>query len=435
MSGVGPITIRICPGNSGATDWSGVMPEQVTFASCMDVISQVLPGVTVTAFEYDDEDNDRITVRSDEELKLMFFSYISYSVEHAREPIQPLHIYPKVGKKPQNRNIHGLKIQTKPADSTTTSPVAVEEQMDQESSSHKRSSDIREILSCGSIRAEDLGYLAVLGSGNCGKVYKAVHKPSDQLLAVKVIPLDISHDAQKQIISELEVLHRCSSPVIISFYGAFFLENRISICTEFMDGGSLDTHRNIPEVILGPISVSIVRGLQYLWSLKIMHRDVKPSNILVNTQGNVKLCDFGVSVQLIDSIAKTFIGTNAYMAPERIKGEEYSIHSEVWSLGVSLFEMAAGSFPYESAKTPGSKGIDLWKSIVDKDPPQLPDSIFSFDFVDFVSQCMQKDPGCRPAPEALMRHSFIERYKDSGCALVAEWVRSRLDSAQPVPVI
>uniref|UniRef100_A0A674BAT4 mitogen-activated protein kinase kinase n=1 Tax=Salmo trutta TaxID=8032 RepID=A0A674BAT4_SALTR len=144
--------------------------------------------------------------------------------------------------------------------------------------------------------------------------------------------------------SELEILYKCDSSYIITFYSAFFVENRISICTEYMDGGSLDVYRRIPEHVLGRISVAVVKGLTYLWSLKILHRDVKPSNMLVNTRGQVKLCDFGVSTQLVNSIAKTYVGTNAYMAPERISGEQYGIHSDVWSVGISFMEVIAEYF-------------------------------------------------------------------------------------------
>jgi len=77
-----------------------------------------------------------------------------------------------------------------------------------------------------------------------------------------------------------------------------------------------------------------------------MHRDVKPSNVLVNTAGLIKLCDFGVSTQLVDSIARTYVGTNAYMAPERIIGCDYTIYSDVWSFGIALCELATGQFPY-----------------------------------------------------------------------------------------
>uniref|UniRef100_A0A8C4WWP2 mitogen-activated protein kinase kinase n=1 Tax=Eptatretus burgeri TaxID=7764 RepID=A0A8C4WWP2_EPTBU len=152
---------------------------------------------------------------------------------------------------------------------------------------------------------------------------------------LQVILLDITQEVQKQIMSELEILYKCSSPYIIAFYGVFFVENRVSICTEFMDGGSLDIYGVIPEPVLGRIVVA-VRLL--LAQTHLFHLNVKPSNILVNTTGQVKLCDFGVSTQLVNSIAKTYVGTSVYMAPERISGEQYGIHSDVWSLGITFME-------------------------------------------------------------------------------------------------
>ncbi|KAK7809027.1 hypothetical protein U0070_001284 [Myodes glareolus] len=76
-------------------------------------------------------------------------------------------------------------------------------------------------------------------------------------VCTQVILLDITLELQKQIMSELEILYKCDSSYIIGFYGAFFVENRISICTEFMDGGSLDVYRKIPEHVLGRIAVAV----------------------------------------------------------------------------------------------------------------------------------------------------------------------------------
>lgn len=398
---------------SGCTDWKLETFEELTFKNFVDATCKASCNENATAFEYKDEDGDMITVRSDEEMISMLTSYYqSVGRNLDKGSREPLVIFPKISKSLAKRNKCGLKIDTK--DVNVIEPMEVE-------GSRKKSGNIDEILACGKMRDVDLSYIELLGSGSCGSVYKAQHKITGGYLAVKVIPLDITKDVQQRIISELDILHRCNSNVIISFKGAYFTENKISICTEFMDGGSLDRYRCIPENILGPISVSVVQGLQYLWSMKILHRDVKPSNVLVNTQGQVKLCDFGISVQLIDSIAKTFIGTNAYMAPERILGQEYSIHSEVWSLGVSLFELAAGHFPYKTGKI-NSESIDLWKLIVDGEPPKLSGSNFSAQFVDFVSQCMQKIPSMRPAPESLMRHPFTLRFVESDPRVVARWV-------------
>uniref|UniRef100_A0A7N6AWT0 mitogen-activated protein kinase kinase n=1 Tax=Anabas testudineus TaxID=64144 RepID=A0A7N6AWT0_ANATE len=288
----------------------------------------------------------------------------------------------------------------------------------------KSSAELKRILSNGQINAQDIHYQEQLGHGNGGTVYKAKHVLGKRVLAVKVIPLDITVELQKQIMSELEILYKCDSPYIITFFGAFFVENRISICTEFMDGGSLDVYKRIPEHVLGRIAVSVVKGLTYLWSLKILHRDVKPSNMLVNTRGQVKLCDFGVSTQLVNSIAKTYVGTNAYMAPERISGEQYGIHADVWSVGISFMEVCFNGLmltcflPVCLQFQP----LQLLQCIVDEDPPVLPVSQFSEKFVHFITQCMRRQPKERPAPNKLMDHSFITQYNDGNAEVVSMWV-------------
>lgn len=90
----------------------------------------------------------------------------------------------------------------------------------------------------------------------------------------------------------------------------------------------------------------MLQGLAYLHSKKTIHRDIKPSNILLSRNGVVKLCDFGVSGELVASIADTFTGTGIYMAPERILGKAYTIRSDVWSTGISLLELVENRHPF-----------------------------------------------------------------------------------------
>ncbi|XP_018608205.1 dual specificity mitogen-activated protein kinase kinase 5 isoform X2 [Scleropages formosus] len=361
------IVIRIkTPG--GDMDSAVDCPSLLSFNDLLVAIRDVMPEATITAFEYEDEVGDRITVRSDEELKAMLSYYYSTVMEQRMNGMlpEPLQIFPRAGKTPGIRNIHGLKVNTRPGSAIDCAPAAAEKLPN--NSLKKSSAELKKILSNGQINEQDIRYQELLGHGNGGTVYKAYHLLGKRVLAVKVIPLDITVELQKQIMSELEILYKCDSPYIITFYSAFFVENRISICTEFMDGGSLDVYRSIPEHVLGRIAVAVVKGLTYLWSLKILHRDVKPSNMLVNTRGQVKLCDFGVSTQLVNSIAKTYVGTNAYMAPERISGEQYGIHSDVWSVGISFMELALGTFPYpQIQKNQGSlMPLQLLQCIVDE---------------------------------------------------------------------
>ncbi|KAM9311943.1 dual specificity mitogen-activated protein kinase kinase 5 [Gastrophryne carolinensis] len=423
------LVIRIHIPDGGAVDWTVQPATQLLFRDILEVIGQVLPDATTTAFEYEDEDGDRITVRSDEEMKAMLSYYCSMVLEQQGSSplIEPLQIYPRACKPPGKRNIHGLKVNTRAGSSSNCSSSISDNVA---SNSLKASSaELKKILANGQINELDIQNRDILGHGNGGTVYKAYHVPSGKILAVKVIPLDITVELQRQIMSELEILYKCDSLYIIGFYGAFFAENRISICTEFMDGGSLDVYRKIPEQVLGRIAVAVLKGLTYLWSLKILHRDVKPSNMLVNTRGQVKLCDFGVSIQLVNSIAKTYVGTNAYMAPERIAGEPYGIYSDVWSLGIAFMELALGQFPYpQIPKNHGSlMPFQILQCIVDEDSPVLPVGEFSDSFVHFITQCMRKQPKERPAPEELMGHPFIVQFDDGNTEVVSMWVCRALE--------
>jgi mitogen-activated protein kinase kinase len=164
--------------------------------------------------------------------------------------------------------------------------------------------------------------------------------------------------------------------------------------------------------VLGKIAEAVLGGLSYLYSAhRIMHRDLKPSNILVNSKGQIKLCDFGVSSELDGSIAETFVGTGTYMAPERIQGSPYTVKSDVWSVGLSIMELAIGKFPFsgsaEDDEAGGPQGIlDLLQQIVLEPAPKLPKSdAFPSILEDMVAKCLLKDPKERPTPKELyVRH-------------------------------
>ncbi|KAF1597518.1 Dual specificity mitogen-activated protein kinase kinase 7, partial [Eudyptes moseleyi] len=171
----------------------------------------------------------------------------------------------------------------------------------------------------------------------------------------------------------------------------------------------------IPERILGKMTVAIVKALFYLKEKHgVIHRDVKPSNILLDERGQVKLCDFGISGRLVDSKAKTrSAGCAAYMAPERIDPPDptkpdYDIRADVWSLGISLVELATGQFPYQNCKT----DFEVLTKVLQEDPPLLPPAMgFSGDFQAFVRDCLTKDHRKRPKYNKLLEHNFIKRYE------------------------
>eukprot|EP00123_Amoebidium_parasiticum_P014238 comp22406_c1_seq1/m.33495 comp22406_c1_seq1/g.33495 ORF comp22406_c1_seq1/g.33495 comp22406_c1_seq1/m.33495 type:complete len:407 (-) comp22406_c1_seq1:234-1454(-) len=283
---------------------------------------------------------------------------------------------------------------------------------------------------------EDLETLEQLGKGVSGVVEKVVHRPTQMVMARKLVHIELKPSVRKQISTELKVLYEAKSPYVVGFYGSHFADSDLSIFMEYMDAGSLETlykrMGTIPEKILRPITKSIVMGLHELRENHcIVHRDIKPSNILMNTRGEVKLCDFGVSGQLVNSIAQTFTGTRSYMAPERLLGAQYAIQSDVWSLGLSVFEMAVGRFPIppEGSKRAGLAIFELMEYIVNGPAPKLPNT-FSSDFQDFIAMCLIKDAAKRPSPAQLLDHPWLADCTATNSDIV-EWVNEALK--HPVP--
>ncbi|KAG9349921.1 hypothetical protein JZ751_026274 [Albula glossodonta] len=285
------------------------------------------------------------------------------------------------------------------------------------------------------VQADDLVSLSELGRGAYGVVERVRHAQSGTIMAVKRIRATVNSQEQKRLLMDLDISMRTvDCPYTVTFYGALFREGDVWICMELMDT-SLDKFykkviekgKKIPEDILGKMAVSIVKALEHLHSkLSVIHRDVKPSNVLINKEGHVKMCDFGISGYLVDSVAKTLdAGCKPYMAPERINPElsqkGYNVKSDVWSLGITLIEMAILRFPYESWGTP----FQQLKQVVEEPSPQLPADRFSKDFVDFTAHCLKKNPAERLNYLELMEHPFFKTH-DSKETDVASFVKEIL---------
>ncbi|XP_025052032.1 dual specificity mitogen-activated protein kinase kinase 6 isoform X1 [Alligator sinensis] len=291
----------------------------------------------------------------------------------------------------------------------------------QTSSTPPRDLDSKACISIGEknfeVKADDLEPISELGRGAYGVVEKMRHMPSGQIMAVKRIRATVNSQEQKRLLMDLDISMRTvDCPFTVTFYGALFREGDVWICMELMDTSLdkfykhvIDKGLTIPEDILGKIAVSIVKALEHLHSkLSVIHRDVKPSNVLINALGQVKMCDFGISGYLVDSVAKTMdAGCKPYMAPERINPElnqkGYSVKSDIWSLGITMIELAILRFPYDSWGTP----FQQLKQVVEEPSPQLPADKFSAEFVDFTSQCLKKNSKERPTYPELMQHPFF----------------------------
>ncbi|KCV71163.1 STE/STE7/MEK1 protein kinase [Fonticula alba] len=313
------------------------------------------------------------------------------------------------------------------------------------------------------LRPSNVVNIKEVGAGSGGTVIRARHTVTGRLLARKIIHHVVAGPEERRLIlRELQLMKDCHAPTIVTFYGAFWDDGDISVFMEYMDLGSFDRIiglvGHLPEHYCAQISLAVLEGVDYLYRThKIMHRDIKPSNILFNTAGEIKICDFGVSGQLINSIANTFVGTKWYMAPERIQARDYGVQSDSWSLGLTMMELAIGRFPFPSKGSEGQGDvepqkklsiIELLSYIVNEKPPRLSDHPprnadgtidkdappFSQDFVDFLDACLIKDDATRPTPSMLLGtvpetgeilgHPFVQKARAArpGVDLVA-WAK------------
>jgi mitogen-activated protein kinase kinase len=286
------------------------------------------------------------------------------------------------------------------------------------------------------VKRTDFELIRELGSGQYGTVWAVRHLPTGSMMAIKVVALSVSETALKQILTELDILMRASSPFIVKCFGAFCSEASVYFCMELVEEGSVEKlfeRLRPPPSQIGPvlqaIAFAVVSGLCFLRdTFSVIHRDIKPSNILVGRDGSIKICDFGVSGYLAQSLARTRVGTSNYMAPERISlggnelGSGYGVKADIWSLGATLMELSVGAPPFPLAKYDCI--FAQLMDIIYSDPPRMPqDRGFSSEMTDFIDSCLRKDPNDRPSYVQLMSHPFIKDMTlDRSKAIIMEWI-------------
>ncbi|DBA02449.1 TPA: hypothetical protein N0F65_008663 [Lagenidium giganteum] len=292
---------------------------------------------------------------------------------------------------------------------------------------------------------ENLERVKEVGRGASGVVYKAIHIPTLKVVAVKDVPV-YGRGQRRQMVRELHALYSNLAPIaehgpdssygsrrekpkpnpyIVSFYDAFVDRPKNCICLvmEYMGAGSLQDIvlrggcQN--EKILARIATGVLKGLAHIHQKRMVHRDIKPHNLLANRQGEVKISDFGLARTLNDNTTttKTFVGTLLYMAPERIGGGDYSYPADIWSFGLALVSVAFGRYPL-----PTQDGFfGLVDSVANEKCLELPADQFSFQCRDFVQLCLKINPEERPTAVKLLEHPFLKMYSPD--ETLREWTR------------
>ncbi|XP_051861432.1 serine/threonine-protein kinase mig-15 isoform X6 [Drosophila albomicans] len=263
--------------------------------------------------------------------------------------------------------------------------------------------------------------IEVVGNGTYGQVYKGRHTKTGQLAAIKV--MDVTEDEEEEIKLEINVLKKYSNHRnIATYYGAFIKksppgkDDQLWLVMEYCGAGSVTDlvkstkGQSLKEEWIAYICREILRGLSYLHSNKVIHRDIKGQNVLLTDNAEVKLVDFGVSAQLDRTIGRrnTFIGTPYWMAPEVIACDEnpdatYDNRSDLWSLGITALEMAESQPPLCDLHP--MRALFL---IPRNSPPRLKSKKWSKKFHGFIDTVLVKDYHQRPYTENLLKHAFIK---------------------------
>ncbi|KAL3772024.1 hypothetical protein ACHAWU_008046 [Discostella pseudostelligera] len=270
----------------------------------------------------------------------------------------------------------------------------------------------------------------LLGEGSFGQVFRAIHKPTGAIVAVKVVPHqdgvgngNVEGGAADKIMGEIDILAKCNSPYIVGYFECFVKPPKkkmdpyeMWIVMEFCDGGSVSDLIEasggrgsfaMPEECIRAACAGIVLGLEYLHKKEICHRDIKCGNVLLTNDGHVKLADFGVSAELTNTInkRKTVVGSPYWIAPEVIKESHYDGRADVWSLGITAIEMAEGAPPHSNLNP--LRAIFL---IPSKPAPTLADpDDWSPEMLDFIRCCCKKDPSERSDSALLTSHPFVRQ--------------------------
>lgn len=274
----------------------------------------------------------------------------------------------------------------------------------------------------------DLPQDQILGSGSGGVVQVGWHKPSCSRVAVKTIKVGSDDRQREQMLKEITgLVHAAGCPYLVQWFAGFVDPSSyaVKVVIEFMDRGSFADlrqrlcGRGLPPDHSACAASQITKGLHHLQMRTLLHRDVKPENILHNKSGQVKLTDFGISKHLgnMPCVGTTFVGTATYMAPERASGGDYSYESDVWSAGLVIYELATGRYPFGSASF-----AELFECLCDKPEPRLDKGTFPELLCDFVACCLTRDQAARPDAATLSRHEIVSRLHGRHISAFALWL-------------
>jgi p21-activated kinase 1 len=302
--------------------------------------------------------------------------------------------------------------------STKSSKKQLTEEEQERRREIRRAKDIKYMKKLREICSSDDPYeryhdLVKVGQGASGGVYTAFDDVTNQCVAIKQMELE-KQPKKELIINEILVMKGSKHGNIVNFIESYLLKKDLWVVMEYMEGGSLTdivTHSLMTEGQMGAVCRETLKGLRFLHSKGIIHRDIKSDNILLSMDGNIKLTDFGFCAQIKDHASKrnTMVGTPYWMAPEIVKKKAYGPKVDLWSLGIMTIEMIEGEPPYLN-ETP-LRALFL---ITTNGKPELKewDSLSSA-LQEFLDACLEVNPDKRANSVQLLNSKFIQEASEN----------------------
>jgi len=291
--------------------------------------------------------------------------------------------------------------------------------------------------------SEDPPFVQETGSGTMERM---IHKGSGAHVCIKFLSLElVAPESRKKVLDEVIKAYACASPApdmqepmcpttgppsdwgryIINFHGAFYdgPSHQIGIVIDYWEAINLqsmyEAHhkahpdaKGLPERYIASICLQVLRGLAYMHARRVIHRDIKPQAVLIDWKGQVCITSLGNVRYLTNTRAQaqTLVGTQCYMAPERIMAVGFSSTVDVWSLGLIAMECAIGRYPFAAAK---DRYIQLLDEIINGNPVEMLSDDFSEEFRSFVGLCLTKKGQERPGAMRMLKHPFITAVEDN----------------------
>lgn len=248
-----------------------------------------------------------------------------------------------------------------------------------------------------------------IGEGLTSTVFTALsHK---KIVVVKQMP--IQKENIDLMASEIQIMAQLKSKYMVKMVSAHLVDDTIYIVMEYMDGGELSMigkYIEFTESQIAYFAYKVLKGIDYLHSLNIIHRDIKTANIFLNSNGKAKIGDFGFATQLSDKHQKCdlIVGSPYRMAPEVFAGEKYSFPADIWSLGIMLRELADGEPPLADLAPKKAAELVEKHGLPDLREREEDEDEWSDEFLDFIGKCNILDPKKRPSAHNLLKHPFLE---------------------------